>query len=494
MKDNLPFDDFAKAQFSNYSPDVPAHIWENIIAKRKSKPKGFWANILSGGNLLILSFVLLIGGGTTYLLLSSTNKSSSIKNNTTEKNIAADQTTQSINSSSEKNITENKPGTLSDQAKDLNGKNRSTEKNIFNKQTTDLTDQTQNVNDKNSSSEKNDIVSDRSLNFDRSNKNNSFKPSSSKTKMNTANANDDKNVDVENGDVSIIQRNKEVKNTILFSPFKLSNVRELSGTKILNSRNVKLPDCPTIEKNAAGNKVYWEVYAGPDHAYENYKSYGDTTSNNYLQKRKASTTFASAFSAGARYTKVFNNGTSVRTGINYTQVNEKFLYFNPNEIKNVTVITTRVVIRAPGDTIYISDTLQYQQTGTRIKTTYNRYRNIDIPLVIGYELGNGKIHANINAGVIINVYSWYKGDVLDTLYQPVTITTGKSNSAYQFKNNIGVGFLGSISVYYNINDKMHLLLEPYFRYNLSPMSKENLNLQQKYHIAGLHAGLRFDLK
>ena len=73
MKDNLPFDDFAKAQFSNYSPDVPEHIWENIIAKRKSRPKGFWVNMLSGGNLLLLSLVLLVGGGTSYLLLSSSN-------------------------------------------------------------------------------------------------------------------------------------------------------------------------------------------------------------------------------------------------------------------------------------------------------------------------------------------------------------------------------------------------------------------------------------
>ena len=213
-----------------------------------------------------------------------------------------------------------------------------------------------------------------------------------------------------------------------------------------------------------------------------------------MEKRKSSTKFASAFSAGVRYTKVFNNGTSVRTGVNYTQVNEKFIYFNPNEIKFVTIITTRVVIRAPGDTIYINDTLQYQQTGSRTKTTFNRYRNIDIPLVVGYELGNGKIHANINAGVIINVYSWYKGDVLDSLYQPVSITTGKANSIYQFKNNIGVGFLGSISLYYKMTDDLHLLLEPYFRYNLSPMSKQNLNLQQKYNIAGVRAGIRFDLK
>ena len=456
-----PFDEFVKGQFSDYSANVPGHIWENIIAKRKSKPKRFWS-MLRGSNLLILSLMLLIGGGTSYLILSSGKNNSSIKNISTEKNIPVSQT---VNASPEKKVSENKPTTLSDKPVEE-------EKNIT------------------------DVVSDKpSVNSDKSsNKNNFFTPSSHKKGIKNTTVIENNNTEINKEDISLTQNNKEVTNTILFSPFKFSNARELSGANILNSQNVKFPDCPTIEKNAAGNKTYWEVYAGPDRAFENYKSYSDTASNNYLQKRKASTKFASAFSAGVRYTKVFNNGTSVRAGVNYTQVNEKFVYFNPNEIKNITVITTRVVIRAPGDTIYISDTLQYQQTGTRIKTTYNRYRNIDIPIVIGYELGNGKIHANINAGVIINVYSWYKGDVLDTLYQPVSITTGKGNSAYQFKNNIGVGFLGSISVYYKITEKLHLVVEPYFRYNLSPMSKENLNLQQKYHIAGLHAGLRFDLK
>lgn len=472
MRENIPFDDFVNRQFNNYSPNVPGHIWENIAAaKRRSKPKGFWM-MFKGSNLLILSLVLLVGGGASYLLLSS-NNNSSIKNITTEKNIPASQT---VNTSAEKNARE-KTTSISD--KQSNVSNRSVE-----------------VNDKSTEAEKNiaDVIYDKPVNSKRSNENNFFTPSSRKNGIKNTDVIENNNTEINKEALSVTESNKDVTNTKLFSPFKFNNARDLSGSKILSSQNIKLPDCPTIEKNAAGNKQYWEVYAGPDHAFENYKSYGDTASNNYLQKRKASTKFASAFSAGVRYTKVFNNGTSVRTGVNYTQVNEKFLYFNPNEIKFVTVITTRVIIRAPGDTIYINDTLQYQQTGTRIKTTYNRYRNIDIPLVIGYELGNGKIHANINAGVIINVYSWYKGDVLDSLYQPVTITTGKGNSQYQFKNNIGVGFLGSISVYYKMTDKMHLVLEPYFRYNLSPMSKENLNLQQKYHIAGLRAGVRIDLK
>lgn len=470
MRENLPFDDFVKKQFSDYSPNVPAHIWENIIAKRKSKPKGFWMNMLSGGNLIILTAILLVGGGTTYFLVSS-------KHNPSGKNIAAEK-----NIIAEKNIAAEKINPADKQINTLTEKNTSS-------------DNTQASNNQSSQQQKiTDTNNKQFVNADNSsNQNTFFKPAHKKGLLKSGII--DNNAEIlREENLAVVQNNKEVSATILYSPFRFNNARELTTTKISNSKNVKLPDCPTLEKNAAGNKKYWEVYAGPDYAFESYKSYGDTTSANYLQKRKASTKFASAFSAGVRYTKVFNNGTSVRTGLNYTQVNEKFIYFNPNEIKNVTVITTRVIIRAPGDTVYINDTLQYQQTGTRIKTTYNRYRNLDIPLVIGYELGNGKIHANINAGVIINIYSWYKGDVLDSLYQPVTITTGKTNSIYQFKNNIGVGFLGSISLYFKMTDNLHLVLEPYFRYNLSPMSKQNLNLQQKYNIAGLRAGVRFDLK
>ena len=480
MMDQAPFDDFVKQQFKSYSPDVPGHIWENIVAKRSSRPKGFWFSRLGGGQILLASLVLLLGGGASYYLFSGSKNTAPVthsqsvavkdipvtqKNNTTPaENNNKDNTTVPGNSSA------------------INDPSKAQEHSEANNSSTRLPQQTPlHGNEGNK-------VSTRSHQPEVFNSDNVNK------KENSHRTDNSDRIDETTANISEVNKNIAVSIGKLPSPFGFSTARELSTKNITNRANIKLPECPSLEKNAAGNKTYWEAYAGPDRAFENYKSYGDTTSANYLQKRKASTEFASAFSAGVRYTKVFNNGTSVRAGVNYTQVNEKFLYFNPSEIKYVTVITTRVVIRAPGDTLYFNDTLQYQQTGSRIKTTYNRYRNIDVPLVIGYELGNGRIHANINAGVIINIYSWYKGDVLDSLYQPVTITTGKSNSIYQFKNNIGVGFLGSVSLYYKMTDKLHLLLEPYFRYNLSPMSKENLNLQQKYNIMGIRAGVRVDLK
>lgn len=459
MNDNLPFDDFVKDQFSKYSPDVPERIWKNIAAKRNQKPKGFWMNMLKGNNLLMLSLLAVIAAGTCYFSFSPDKNILSNKNGAAPNAIA---TAQENVIPREQNINPGKQIISNDSSSE---KQKSVSGNILN---------TPLINPDNKASNNNYFIS----------------PSYKKEIKN-------------NKEEKLINDKDEIKyepsqktnliNTGLFTFFKINNARELS-TKTLNSNNIKLPDCPSIEKDAAGNKKYWEVYAGPDKAFESFKTYSDTASTNYLQKRKASTKVSSAFSAGVRYTKVFENGVSVRAGLNYSQVNEKFLYFNPSELKFVTVITTRVIIRQPGDTVYINDTLQYQQSGTRTKTTYNRYRNIDVPLVIGYEIGNGKIHANINAGVIINVYSWYKGDVLDSLYQPVSITTGKGNSVYQFKNNIGVGFLGSVSVYYKITDRTHLVIEPYFRRNLSPMSKPNLNLQQKFNTAGLRAGVRFDLK
>lgn len=467
MREELPFDDFIKDNFSEYSPNVPGHILENIMAKRKSRPTGFWITMFKGGNLFKLLLFVAIVGGTGYYLISSSNNTSTEKN-TAQNKLSPFSKTNTI--SSEKNILNNNtPGnkTIS------NVKSPSDQKNI--------------------KEDNDDAVTD---NKNQNSNINSFNYSSYKKTKTTAGKHIlNRNIEQTNANTFLtVDNNNDLVNTRILSSFTFDNAREIAGMKTLNFKNLKLPDCPTIEKNAAGNKKYWEVYAGPDKSFETYKSYNDTASANYLQKRKASTTFASAFSAGVRYTKVFDNGVSVRAGLNYSQLNEKFLYFNPNELKYVTVITTRVIIRQPGDTVYINDTLQYQQSGTRTKTTYNRYRNIDIPLVFGYEVGNGKIHANINAGVIINIYSWYKGDMLDSLYQPVSITTGKGNSVYNFKNNIGIGFLGSVSVYYKLTDNLHLLLEPYFRYNLSPMSKANLNLQQKYSTAGIRAGIRFDLK
>jgi hypothetical protein len=268
--------------------------------------------------------------------------------------------------------------------------------------------------------------------------------------------------------------------------------RQILGATIITARSLKEaptalpqlnrpPDCPVAERDAAANKLYWEIYTSADVAF---KKFADTANSLLLQKRKASTSFVSAFSFGARITRVFNNGISIRAGINYSQINERFSFVQSNIVQ-----TTFVLDPNTGDTIGFSTV-----TGSRFKTTYNRYRFIDVPLLIGYEMGNGRFHANISAGPVINLYSWQKGEQLDTAFRPVVITTGKGNPLFQYKTNTGIGFTGAASLWYKLNERMHLLAEPYFRYSFAPINKEGLSLQERFNTIGLRLGVRFDIQ
>jgi hypothetical protein len=466
MSNNQRFDEHIKDQFQDYTPQVHPRIWENIIAEReKRRPVGFWVNFFNRRNTLLLAALLLASVSGAYLLLKNTAGKQ-------QTNIAA----------TPNNILNTTTGTPVDE----NNSNTQEGTNTIDKENAT----TLPMND-NTVAADNDINNSIVLSAAKKSKIKTYS-AFAQTDDNTAASNKKKRnnaVGVADDDYAITDAALTYTTSLSpeYSLNKLFFVAQKSSSKkgelLLSKRflpNVTLPGCPSIEENAAGNKTYVEIYGGPDLAF---RSLSDTGNSTYLQKRKESTKFSSAYSAGIRYTRVFGNGMSIRTGINYSQINEKFTYVQGN------LVQITYIIDANGDT-----TGSYITTGTRYKTTHNKFRTIDVPLLIGYELGNGKFHANINAGVIINAYSWQKGEVLDASLKPVSITTGKANSPYQYKTNIGLGFMTGISAYYKLNEKIHILAEPYFRYSLSPMSKENLTFKQKYNTAGLRLGIRFDLQ
>jgi hypothetical protein len=515
MSDHLPLDKHIKEQLGEYSPDVPPYIWDQLVARREQqRPKGFWLSF-GGNKKWLLMAVLLLGlGGAAYWLLN--RPSSAIPSNINTEGANTNGTLPANNQP----IASNQPNSGSNIITDNTNNNtiqpnaaQSVKPDNFgngnnNTSTDNNTDNQPNVANNKPSAPTSGVdiapsAPSRNVNTNRNDKPGS--PTVKRTRTNAkpaaadwtdadvATATDTKGQPLQAGQATDAFAGSLKQITGAATPFMADKqVANELQKRLLYS--LVLPDCPTIEDNAAGNKKYLELYAGPDFALRSFGSFNnDTNSIAYLQKRKESLTFSSAFSAGLRYTKVFNNGMSLRSGINYSQINEKFLYVNERDIRYILVITPRQ-ITSGGNTITVYDTLRYTETGKRIKTTYNRYRSIDIPLQLGYEFGNGRWHTNISAGAIVNLYSWQKGDMLDSAYQPVSITTGKGSSAYGFKTNIGVGFLGSVSVYYKLTPRMHLLAEPYFRYNLQPMTRDNQNVTQKYSTLGLRLGVRWDFK
>ena len=478
MNNNQLFDNNIKEQFQDYSPDVHPRIWDNIVKEReKRKPVGFWFTIFNGRNILLLTALLLATGSVAYLLLrNNDNKEPATvaavvsKNNTATETTSADANqktnTPVVTTVADAAMTTITPGAIVNKtATTTTGNNTPGDNNAV----------TASYHAYSTAGATTIKIHTAAGSEEENNKTNTGR----KNKTNSSTGNDIANNDMPGATTDEVIKDYYLRKLLFTDLQKITADKKMVALGKRSLPDVMLPGCPTFEKDAAGNKTYVEFYAGPDFAFRNLS---DTGNSAYLQKRKESTKFSSAFSTGVRYTKVFNNGMSIRTGINYSQINEKFT-FSQGSIVQVTYI-----INANGDT-----TGSFITTGTKYKTTVNKFRTVDVPVLIGYELGNGKLHANINAGIIVNVYSWQKGDVLDTAYKPVSITTGKSNSAYQFKTNIGIGFMVGTSFYYKLNDKIHLLAEPYFRYNLSPMSNEKLTLTQKYNTAGLRVGLRIDL-
>lgn len=475
MNTNRHFDEHIKEQFSHYEPDVHPRIWEKIMAgKGKKKPVGFWVSMFSNRNkLLLLCLIIALSSGGAWLYYNNQfdtkqvavkeNKEKYNQNNITGNKPGASATTVSAD---DQQLISNTPLAAANQPQLAPGEDITVNNNAF---LSSKGNAKTSISSPSPETNANGKITEPKV------KAGKHYTGLGSTLVNTTSP----ALEEDEGDYA--EYGGTTLGRLTFNAEKYTEKRKTGKKeeKLKFSPVVFLPDCP-IEKDAAGNKKYLEFYAGPDYAI---RSLHDTGNSAYLQKRKESMKFKSAFSAGVRYTKVFNNSMSVRGGVNFSQINEKFTFNQGN------IVTVSYIINANGDTVGT-----YTTTGSRYKTTINRYRTIDIPLMIGYEMGNGKLHANINAGPVINIYSWQKGDVLDASGNPVSITTGKSSSSpYQFKTNAGVGFMGAVSVYYKLNNKLHIMAEPYFRYNLSQMNKESITLKQKYHTAGLRLGIRLDL-
>ena len=480
MNNNRLFDEHIKEQFSDYAPDVPAHIWENIVAgKERRKPAGLWFTLLNGKNIAILIAILLAGGAGTWWMLKSNATPS------TEKNLATQQATQNNNAqnnstSSTTPVAASVPDNNNDGS--LTGSNNTSTNTSTANQTIFTNPNNANANQGNRNISSTKATPTSSLqNYISKGKNDNNHALRANENKRLANTPGKDNITTTSPGLEIDEPKGQgtLMGRLLAGIDAFSVSKKVGESKLQLTPFNYLPGCPTFEKDAAGNKKYFSIYGGPDFVF---RSMTDTGNSAYLQKRKESSKVSSAYSAGISYTKVFNNSMSLRAGISYSQINEKFTFVQGHLVQVI------YIIDANGDT-----TGSYTTSGTRYKTTHNKYRSVDVPLTIGYEMGNGRLHANVNAGVVVNVYSWQKGEVLDTTYQPVDITTGKGSSPYQFKTNAGLGVTGGVSVYYKLNDNVHLMAEPYFRYNFKQMNKDVLTLKQKYNTVGLRVGLRVDL-
>lgn len=242
--------------------------------------------------------------------------------------------------------------------------------------------------------------------------------------------------------------------------------------------------CPPV-RSTVPSDLYIEAYVSPDKVFRQISANNGATG--YVTNRDTSLSLRTSFTAGVRFSKALTENLLLKAGVQYSQINENFNYRLENERKQITVVTTHTISNSPGDTVTVRDTSTYEQIGYLQKKVKNRYRNIDIPVLLSYEWGNDQWRFAINGGPIINLHSWYSGEMPDTTNQPVSV---KGNNAV-FKKNIGIGLYAGISIIKTINENMDLFAEPYFRYNLSDMTQKGQAFNQKFNTTGLSLGIRY---
>lgn len=283
--------------------------------------------------------------------------------------------------------------------------------------------------------------------------------------------------------------NFEPGNTISLSrkDFGLSGMMQrdnISSSYYKKFKNIIV--CPPY--STRNSDWFAEVYVSPDMAFKSIEN--KTATQQYLQKKDSSESMRIGYTAGVRLVKPITDNFLIKTGIQYTQINEKFTYRTEDEVRTTTVISVRTIIRGPGDTLRIADTSTVQQTGFKTNAIKNRYRSFDIPVTVGYEFGNENLRFGVNAGVIFNISSWYQGVILDSSLSAIPISKG-NNAIY--KSNIGLGLYGGFSVLKKLGEDTQIFFEPYFRYNLSGITNGQASYQQRFSLGGIAIGLRYNL-
>ncbi len=236
----------------------------------------------------------------------------------------------------------------------------------------------------------------------------------------------------------------------------------------------KETDCPTFGGLPGG--LYLDMNASIDLAQRTMTA-RDPEMEDYLLEREKSEIPYFAFSAGLHLTALSERGFALKSGVDYSQINESF-NFDGGEVEIITIIE--------GDTTW-------EVKNLRIRAT-NRYQMVDIPLLAGYEHNFANFSLSVYGGAFLNVKFAKKGNIVSNeteTMQPVGITTGEPEKfAALFKDKLGLGWYTSFGFAYKLQHGTQIRVEPYFRFYPKSFSAVDNVIDQRYFLTGIKLGLR----
>lgn len=246
----------------------------------------------------------------------------------------------------------------------------------------------------------------------------------------------------------------------------------------INDRSEGVIGCKTKRKR--NGIFHLELLVSPDVAFRSLESKNEQNESHMLS-RDSSENFSNAYTVAARMAYVAESGVTLKSGLQFSQITERLSFTNNEEL-------TSILINAVGDTISNNVLVP------RNRISWNRYKHIDIPVLVGYEMGDGPWRLSFSGGVYINIDSWQRGQFIspDSLGL-VNFTTAQPDALEVFRRNVGLSVYASVGASYQFADKMQFLIEPHYRHFLRSHTIEEYGLEQRYKTFGIFAGVRFTL-
>ncbi len=242
------------------------------------------------------------------------------------------------------------------------------------------------------------------------------------------------------------------------------------------------PACPFTLN---GHMKSLEVYVSHDYISKSLSAPDEFV--NVIAERESSESAMYSFSAGFRFGYMIAPRVNVHLGANYSHMNEKFSYVDPESVQERT-ITIKDYIYENGkiiDSLVTTETIKLPGTSTIKKQ--NSFTSFDIPILGRFTiLGNRNISLSALAGPIINVSYGHKGMIIGTDLKPVDIS---DNQIY--KPQLGVRLYSGISLAYHLAGDLDFVFEPHARISFDDVSKDNYPIAQRHQSFGVHTGLRY---
>jgi hypothetical protein len=252
-------------------------------------------------------------------------------------------------------------------------------------------------------------------------------------------------------------------------------------------KNASLP-CPTFVKKQ--NLSFIEFYFANDYGIRNM-SLKNSDKTSYMDKRNNTEFPFFSYSAGTRVGIGWESGIAFKSGLDYTQINEKFIYTDPNSIQKKTITLIKYIYDSNFNVIDSTKTVEEVEIpGSNKIVNYNKYRFVDIPVLFQYTIpGKKRLSYSITAGPYINISFTQSGKILSEDNKNLLEISNKK----LYKDNIGLSLYTALAINYQLTKTTQIVFEPNIRYIPNSISQLQNPIDQKYLIASIAAGFRYKI-